>query len=115
MAKAADIGGLLAQLPTAGKLDDFRAKLEDRVGGYRTRLDRRVADAKSLAAKGVLAHYLASGVGVGSVLLVLYGCWGLLSRVLDPALAALALGLGLIAILITAVVIATRKREASED
>lgn len=78
-------------------------------------LEEKAAKAKGLAAKGVLAHYLASGLGVGSVLLVLYGAWSLLSRTLDPGFAALGLGLGLIATLVLGVVVATRPKKPEVD
>lgn len=69
------------------------------------------ARAPSLAVKGLLAHYLISGLCIGSMLLVLWGGFTLLSRSIDPAAAAVLLGLGVATLLVGGGLYATRAKD----
>ncbi len=115
MAKAADLGALLAKIPAAANaqaaLEKHGKDLAARGKGLVAQGKGLAAQGKRLAVKGLLLHYLISGLCFGSMLLVLWGGFSLLSRSLDPAAAAILLGLAVGILLVGGGLLATRVKD----
>lgn len=125
MAKAANLGALLAKIPAAAaakqafdrqlaegkglaaKGRELVAKGQDFLNNGKAYTEK----GKALAAKGLLAHYMISGLALGSMLLLLWGGHQALARVLDPTAAAGVLGIGVAGILVGGALFATRSRD----
>ncbi len=108
MAKAADLGALLAKIPAAA---NAREALEKHGKDLASKGKSLAAQGKTLAVKGLLAHYLISGLCIGSMLLVLWGGFTLLCRAMDPAAAAVLLGLSVALLLVGGGLLATRVKD----
>lgn len=79
-----------------------------KVAAIRERMELATHSAKKNVVKGVLAHHVAGALISGSIFLVLGGtAWGL-STLIHPALAAVAVGATVLAVIIVGALLAVR-------
>lgn len=86
------------------------AESAGKLAGLRERLELAADSAKKNAVKGLLAHHVASALVSGAAFLVLGGTtWGL-ATLIHPALAAVLIGGGVLAVIIIGALLAVRSK-----